>query len=147
MRSTNDVTYIVGFVERVLVGSQFDSFHVYSLELQMNFSSQIKGKLQSVWLCVTGDVSIGDRKNYGQDRVEAVSDLYCLLGRTISAASIEDNCRLVLQFDEQILTAGPDEDGLEVVWSLTPKSSDSNVEKEWSIACTDTYELILSTSS
>ena len=131
------------FISNKLIGAQLDMFCVYSIDLQLNFLAEVEGDLQDVWLSMTGRVHLYSAKKQINKRSEIIARLHSLLGQRVSFVKIEKEGFLSIHFTDGILTTGMDNDNLEIVWSLTPKSSDIYQQNEWSVILTDEADLIL----
>ena len=132
------------FISNKLIGAQLDMFCVYSIDLQLNFLAEVAGDLQDIWLSMTGRVHFCSAKKQIDKRSQVIACLHSLIGQRVSFIKIEQKGLLSIHFADGILTTGMDNDNLEIVWSLTPKSSNIYQQNEWSVILTDEVDLILS---
>lgn len=137
----------------LLCGAQFDSFHVYNLELAIGF---VGGAAASAWISTNQVVSadIYPTSNlrptdFRDGRREVLGKLYSLVGCHVAAAWIGEAAELVIEFENQVkLLVIVDDEEDEILWSVTSDSPSPFVPHDWSVLLlTKKMELIINAPS
>ena len=147
MRTINDFKKTEAFLVDKLLSAQLDNFCVFSTVLDLNLLIETDGGLENRCVSITGDVCVSDGVNVHHEFPEIVRSVYNLIGERVTSMRIDQDGTLTLCFGDKALTVKLDYESSEVIWSVTPESSDLYEEHSWSVVLTDESELVMSQAS
>lgn len=129
-----------------LLKCQLDRFIVSSIELRLCFLTAAIPK-KEIWITISGAAWIDDGnerdRNFFAQRGKFLSQIYMLMGESISNIEVRNSGQLFILIGKQKLVIEPDDESFEEVWSVTPDNSSQFGEFDWFVTYTDNNELLV----
>ena len=142
-----------GVVAMLLQGTVLDSIRAYSLVLQLGFVrlGSVEMLPSEVWVTLSRSLQVGrssqiddpGKQDFFSSRAAGLRDLYLLIGKSVTSATVQENYVLNLVIDGQTVAVSRDKENLEEVWKVVSDGPECGVESRWAVTLDDAGEISL----